>query len=391
MRASHPGLALPLLVAAACATSAPSQTPLMSEGAAVSAAALRIRMRALAPPLIASVELTADEIRTSSTDPVIQRRAIVWKLNTSSALYRQLFAEFPMAGLLDCWAMLIQAEQYFAKAESLNAVGAVRDQVLAEVKKMESRVEETFVWAAPSRDPRQVRAELAVWAGQHPVDGNLSTRRSIREDLAARTAGTELSAFASVGAAAEDLQGLIDRVDFLPTLVPKQSIWEAELAYQDFGSAQVVQMMKRADLALGHVDDMLRWLGGPSLDGFADRQRQAMLAAVERERLALTALVETEQNALSTLADRERVALVEDLRRERIAATADVRQAATESIGRASLAAKDVIDHLVLRLALLFAGAILLWGGVAALLGRRSRAHHTSGPDARVDVGLPPP
>ncbi|MGZ6029219.1 MAG: hypothetical protein ACXWK5_07350, partial [Myxococcaceae bacterium] len=98
-------LALPLLTATACATSAPSQTPLMkSGGASVSAEAMRVRMRALAPQMIASVELSAAEIRTSSTDPVIQRRAILWKLNTTSELYRQLFAEYPMAGLLDCWA-----------------------------------------------------------------------------------------------------------------------------------------------------------------------------------------------------------------------------------------------------------------------------------------------
>ena len=43
-------LALPLLAATACATSAPSQTALMkSGGASVSAEAMRIRMRALAP------------------------------------------------------------------------------------------------------------------------------------------------------------------------------------------------------------------------------------------------------------------------------------------------------------------------------------------------------
>ncbi len=296
-----------------------------------------------------------------------------------------------MAGLLDCWAMLIQAEQYLSSAQAENELGPVREQVLAEVRKMESRVEDTFVWAAPDRDPKEVRAALGRWASKHPVEGNLSTRRSIREDLAARTAGPELSAFASVGAATEELQGLIDRMDFLPTLVPKQSIWEAELAYQDFGSPEMVRLMGRADLALAHVDDMVRWLGGPSLDGFADRQREAMMAAVERERLALTALVEAEEGALSALAERERLAMIEDLRKERIAATADVRQAVTESIGRASVAAKDVIDHLLLRLAVLVAGAILLGGGVATLVRRRIRAQGTSGPDARVDVGLRPP
>jgi hypothetical protein len=379
-------LALPLLVAAACATSAPKQTPLMQEGAAVSAEALRIRMRALAPPLIAGVELSADEIRTSSTDPVIQRRAILWKLNTTSALYRQLFAEDPMAGLLDCWAMLIQGEQYLASPRAQAELGAAREPVLVQVKIMEQRVEGTFRWAAPARDPAEIRAGLTRWATRYPIEGSLSARRSIREDLADRTAGPELSAFASVGVAADELKGILARMDFLPTLVPKQSIWEAELAYEDFGDPKMTQLLNRADLTLGRVDSMLQWLGGPSLEGFADRQRSALLAAVDRERMALEALVNAENETVSGLVARERTLLLEQVQKERIAATADVRQAAAESIGKAQLAAQDVIDHLLLRLALLVAGAILLWGAVAAFLRRRAGAR-----GARVDVGLPPP
>lgn len=379
-------LALPLLVAAGCATTAPKQTALMQEGAAVSAEALRIRMRALAPQLIAGVELSADDIRTSSTDPVIQRRAILWKLNTTSELYRQLFAEDPMAGLLDCWAMMIQGEQYLASPRSQTELGAAREPVLVQVKIMDQRVEETFRWAAPARDPAEIRAALTRWATRYPIEGSLLARRSIREDLADRTAGPELSAFASVGVATDELKGLLARMDFLPTLLPKQAIWQAELAYEDFGDPKVAQLLNRTDVAMGRVDRMLEWLGGPDLNAFADRQRSALLAAVDHERVALEALVNAEHEKMSTLVARERTVLLEQVQKERIAATADVRQAAAESIGKAQLAAKDVIDHLLLRLALLVAGAILLWGGVAALLRRRAEAR-----GERVDVGLPPP
>ena len=124
------------------------------------------------------------------------------------------------------------------------------------------------------------------------MEGNLATRQSLVEDIADRTANPELSAFQSVGVASDNLAGIVARLDFLPAVLPKQSIWEAELAYQDYGEAQVRQMLKRADLALDRVDRVLLWLGGPGLDGFAERQRIAMMAAVDRERLALTELVE---------------------------------------------------------------------------------------------------
>ena len=389
-------LALPLLTATACATSAPSQTPLMKAGgASVSAEAMRVRMRALAPPMIASVESAADQIRTSSTDPAVQRRALVWKLNTTNSLYRDLFSEDPAAGLMDCWAMLIQGEQFLSSPQAERELGPPREQALVQLEKMEARIVETVRWAAPNRDPAKLRAELVVWASAHPLEGNLAMRRSLREDLAARTAGPELSAFESVGVVSDNLEGIIARMDYLPSILPKQSIWEAELAYQDFGMVQVNQMMKRADMAMDRVDRILEWMGGPNLDAFAERQRTAMLEAVDRERLALTSLVEAEQNKLDELVARERATVLEEVRKERIAATADVRRAAAESIGEASLAAKGVIDHLVLRLAFLFAGSILLAGGVAYLLRRRaesSSAHEVAMPSGDpVDAGLRKP
>jgi hypothetical protein len=389
-------LALPLLAATACATSAPSQTPLMkSAGVSVSAEAMRVRMRALAPQMIASLEYAADQIRTSSIDPVVQRRALVWKLNTSTELYRELFSEDPAAGLMDCWAMLIQVEQFLSSPQAERELGPPREQALAQLEKMEVRVVETVRWAAPNRDPAKLRAELVTWASTHPVEGNLATRRSLREDLAARTAGPELSAFENVGVASDNLEGIIARMDYLPSILPKQSIWEAELAYQDFGLVQVNQMMKRADMAMDRVDRILEWMGGPNLDSFAERERTAMVEAVDRERLALTALVDAEQNKIEQLIARERATVLEEVRKERIAATADVRRAAAESITEASLAAKGVIDHMVLRLALLFAGSILLAGAVAYGVRRLGRARSvgevavTSG--APIDLGLRKP
>ena len=225
------------------------------------------------------------------------------------------------------------------------------------------------------------------------MEGNLATRQSLVEDIADRTANPELSAFQSVGVVSDNVAGIVARLDFLPAVLPKQSIWEAELAYQDYGEAQVRQ--KRADLALDRVDHLLVWLGGPDLDDFAERQRIAMIAAVDRERLALTELVDAEQGQLSEMIARERASVLEAVRTERLAATADVRQAAAESIGNANVAAQQVIDHLVLRLAMLFAGSILLWGAVANLVRRRAPERGSPAswcPVARgSDLGLPKP
>ena len=267
--------------------------------------------------MIASVEYAADQIRTSSTDPAVQRRALVWKLNTTTALYRQLFSEDPAAGLMDCWAMLIQGEQFLSSPQAERELGPPREQALAQLEKMEARVVETVRWAAPSRDPAKLRAELVIWASAHPVEGNLATRRSLREDLAARTAGPELSAFENVGVVSDNLRGSSPGWTISPASSPSSPSGRRSSPTRTSGMVQVNQMMKRADMAMDRVDRILEWMGGPNLDAFAERQRTAMFEAVDRERLALTGLVDAEQNKLEELISRERTTVLEEVRKER--------------------------------------------------------------------------
>ncbi len=348
-------------------------------GASVSAEAMRIRMRALGPQMIARLERAADGIRRSSNDPRIRRAATTWKLNTVSALYRELFSQHPMAGLLDAWAMLIQMEGFLSSPAARADFGAAAAEALAAVQDLERRVEETFRWAEPGRDPAAVRAEIARWAEAHPIDGSLAARRSLREDLAARTAGDALSGFAAAAAVEEDVQGIIARMDFLPTLLPKQSMWEAEIAYQEYAEPRVEQVLQRADAALARLDHVLRWLGGPGLQALAAEEREALMDAVDEQRVAVGELVAAERGELGALIARERAAILEDLRKERAAATEDIRRIAAAATDDAARAAKGLVDHLLLRAALLVAGAILLWGAVAFLVRRAGAGRPQAG------------
>jgi len=368
-------LSFAVTFAAACATSAPKQTAFMKEeGVAVSAEAMRVRVRAVAPSMMAEVEGAADRIRLSSADPRIQRAAVAWKLNTASALYRELFSQEPLAGLLDAWAMLIQMEDYLSRPEVKVDFGTAGAEALATTRDLEGRIEETLRWAVPGRDLAKVRVEIARWALAHPLDRSLAARRTLREDLAQRAAGEELSAFSAISAAQEDIQGIIARMDFLPTILPKQFLWEAELAYEDLAEPRVAQMLQRADAALGRAEQVVRWLGGTGLHELATEEREALMAAVNEQRLALGELVDEERSKVANLVASERATILEELRTERVAITEDARHVAKAATDDAAHAAKDVANYVLLRVALLVAGAILLWGVVAFLVRRTGPA-----------------
>jgi hypothetical protein len=370
----RPALALASALLAACATTPPAQTKIMKEsGVVVTAEALRTRLRAMAPSAIGRIERAADAIRDGSSDPAVQRRALILKINAVPVLYQAFYSQQPGAGLADAWAFLIQLEHYAESADGKAAFGPGAPELLAAARDLDARIEETYRWAVPDRDPAPLRARLEAWARQHPTDGNIASRRSLREDLATRIAGDELSAFEAVGVAEEDLRGLIARIDFLPTMVPRQAIWEAELAFEDQGAPRVEQVLRRADAALQRLDHVIAWMGGPGLEGLADKERKALMDAVTEQRQALESLVDAQREQVTRFASQERAQIMAEIDRLRVAAMEDVRRVAKEATEEAARKTSEVVDRALLRAALIVAGAILLWGAVSWVLRRGGR------------------
>src|SRR5262249_15319074 len=82
-----PGTSLALILVAggffgSCVSTAPPRQSAAQEKVGmgtVSAAELRTRIYELAERLGGTVEVAADQIRAKSTDPVVRRRALLWK------------------------------------------------------------------------------------------------------------------------------------------------------------------------------------------------------------------------------------------------------------------------------------------------------------------------
>ena len=370
MRAPIPLVALALL--AACAT-VPTQTKFMrQEGVEVSSEAIRMRLRAEAIPFTGLMAQAADAAREASPDPAVRRRALVWKVNVIPALYRSLFNQRPLLALLDTWALLLQAESYLESSEGRAAFGPGVADVLATTRELELRVQEIARWAAPGRDLAKVRASIQSWAEKHPVRLTFATRDSIEQFVLEIAPSEELSAFAVVGRMSEGVDGLISRMDFLPVMVPNQVTWQAELAYVDLIDPRLGVALQRGEEALAKVDRMLAWLDGPGLEGFADRQRVALMDKLATARIEIERILDAERANLRSFVDEERNAVFEQLRQERIAIMADAQRLTDHATAEAATRAKEIVDHALVRVAWIL-GAVLIVLLAAAFLVRRRR------------------
>ena len=175
------------LLTVACAT-VPVQSEFMEQqGVKVSSEALRTRLRSEVIPFTGLMEQAADSARAASTDPAVQRRLLVWKINVVPALYRTLFNQRPMVALLDTWTLLLQVEGYLRSPQGKATMGPGSPQVLATAIDLESRVQEIVAWAAPGRDLKKVRAMLERWADEHPVQSTFATRDGVEQYLSTVT------------------------------------------------------------------------------------------------------------------------------------------------------------------------------------------------------------
>jgi hypothetical protein len=353
----------------ACAT-APTQTAFMKEqGVSVSADALRMRLRAQAVPFTGVMAHAADE--AAALDPAAARRALVWKINVIPALYEALFDQRPLVGLLDTWALLVQAEDYLSSPEGKAAFGGGAGVMLEAARDLQRRLKVVAEWAAPHRDLASVEARLRAWAARHPVKATFSTRESIDDQLATVLPPDDAGLAALASGVGESLDGIVARLDFLPVMVPHQAIWQAELAYVDLVDPRMEAALRRGDEALRRVDSMVGWLGGPGLDAFADRQREALFDALDEERLAIESAVEGERAAVFAFATREREAAMAQVRAERIAAMEDLRRLVDQVGADAEARARSVVDHALWRLAAILAVAVVAGAALVAWSRRR--------------------
>lgn len=360
-------------VLVACAT-VPTQTKFMqAQGVQVSSEALRLRLRSEAIPFTGLMEQAADAAALEATSPEQRRRALVWKINVVPALYRTLFNQRALVALVDTWALLVQAEDHLESQEGKEAFGPGSAVVLATTRDLQLRIQAIARWAVPDRDLAAVDAKVREWASEHPVRLSFATRDSIEQYLATVKPSEPISAFAMVGMMSEDLEGLISRVDFLPVMVPRQATWQAELAYLDLMDPRLELALTRGGEALQRVDDMIAWLGTTGLEGFAEEQRVQLLRAFASERVEIERLLERQRAGVEVFVGRERAEIAALVQRERLAAMADAQRLADHATAEAARKARELVDHVILRVAILL-GAVLVAVLVIVLVARRRPA-----------------
>ena len=356
-------LSLPLL--SGCRTMAPRQATVIEEVGDVDVSRQRLRVAAMNSMYLymSSVELTADSIIGTATDPDVRRNALAWKTNAIPAIQRAMLYPDPLVAFVDGWAMTVQMREYFEEGNGRGLFGPEQPHAVSSSRRMEMATDTAVAARLQPEVYDRLRRFVYDWAAQYPLDNPLFLRRSLTEAVAEELGEVRAGGLGTVGSMAEMAQDFQQMAQVYAGYMPKEILWQSELLIASLTDSL------RFDTLLAAIDRMAVMEATTSFlretPALLAEEREAVFREVQEERTEM--LREIDRQRLMTLqeilawARVEREAMLEEM--------ASIVGNEGEALGEITRA---VVDHVFLRL--LQVGAVLV---LLALLGfwviRRAR------------------
>ena len=341
----------------------PQQTGLMAQmNITASATELRARMGEFGRRFAAYLEVSADSVIEATSDPSIQRSAILYKLSAIPAAHDAALRSDPLLAGWDMWAFLLQLRQFASSEDGTRVFGEYNDIVVRGIDEATAKFDELAdAVTGGERDSAGV-ARVQAWVDDHPIENVPFVRPSIIGEAAGLLGGG-----GGLGSMVVGLEGSLSRLEqrvaYLSETAFKQAVWVGQIAVRN-GMAldEVTRFFDLMDASTSFLEEF------PSM---LTEHRVAVIDAIGRERY--TVMLELERLRGETIAElsRERVAILDALAAERaIVMDGFAGERAAVMAGVDSLANQVIdrqyklVDHIFWRLLQL--AAVL---GVLALVG----------------------
>lgn len=219
-----------LLFAVGCVTT-PTRSALQQRvgTSGVTAGELRVQVRERVPRYVGALERLADDAGVEASSLTARAPITRFEIEATTQMQLALFRPDPLGAVIDAWALTLQLREYLERMASRGEISegqrALADRSL---DAMTLDLESLFGQAVGSQEVSLARTKVTRWVRQHPIQA-LSTRPSTVGLLASVTGRSRsMSVGAAAGSLVELSQDLVDRLDALTALVPRQARWQAE-------------------------------------------------------------------------------------------------------------------------------------------------------------------
>jgi hypothetical protein len=284
----------------ACSSS-PKMTPLMEYAGVTetTTAELRIRMHEFAVRYPVIIEEAAYKIVSGTEDPQVLKKALLWKIYAIPAYNKAMFRVDPFAALIDTWAVTVQMRDYFESGPGAGSFGDLQHHALDATQGMENELIYIATRALGEDGVKEAKEDIYAWAREHPIQSHFFVRDSVIPLVAHVMAGSNRGWIEDFESLQENLQELRLRLTIYTDFIPRQVMWQLELAsiglIEDVDVQTALRDISELRAAISRTDSSLtsgfdRTAGSIddvnySISGGFDRLGETLLSGIHTERI----------------------------------------------------------------------------------------------------------
>lgn len=380
------------VVATACLNSKqPARTGLLAQQDNVRATETEvwIRLDNFAGSYIRAVELAADRIRASTTNPVLRRLTLEWKINVSNSVMQSTSHPDAVIAILDTWTLLYQFRDYVASSAFAAITGEYQGELLSNYDRILGEYDAMIGAMTVSGDAPTARAFAERFAREHPFERG-GVRPSALTEMISEVPQESRGALASVTALTKTFETLSSRVAIYTDLIPKMARWHAELVLEDPRYATLIDdthtTLNEVRGSLGEITTIVR--DSPALDERFEASVGSVVAGlqdavvqleriVNAQRRQVEGLVDSQRELATGFVSAERAVILDAVSTQLDTVTARVDELAARTVDDAGVTAQEVVEQAygrALRLLIVLLVGLLVLMLVHRFLYRRTTA-----------------
>lgn len=255
---------------------------------------------------------SADSIMLISSDPSIDREALIWKMNAIPVANTAIYNSDPFLGFIDIAVFTYQMKMYFESGAGKDLFGDQKVIAIHALDILWEDLEKIGTNLAPDNDISEGVKSVIEFAEQHPITSSYFVRQST---IPLMTKIQEAEKITFKGLAVDMSQSLDEmrsQISSYMEVLPKQVRWETEYIINN--TLNHSDLTKRVDSLFRLLERSVLVLESSS--ELVDNQRQAAFKDISKERLAITDLIRQERQIILDEIKSERAIIMDELTKQ---------------------------------------------------------------------------
>ncbi|MCH4824156.1 hypothetical protein ML462_13335 [Gramella lutea] len=307
-----------------------------------------------------SITESADSIMQLSSDPVIDREALIWKLNSIPIANTAIYNSDPFLGYIDMAVFTYQLKLYFENGAGKNLFGSHQDIAIQTMDSLWKDLLDIGRNLVPDNDISEGTKLVTDFAEEHPLHSSYFVRQSTIP-LMTKIQTAEKVTFKGL---AEDMSQNLDQMrsqlgSYMEVL-PKQVRWESEYLINNTMTNPV--LTSRFDSLTNLLERSVVLL--ESTPSLIDTQRETAFEDIRNERIAVINALQQEREIIFEEIKKEReivlAELSEQINLQREATFKDLTALTNQSIDTTFNRTEEIIDKLFWRTIVLISILLVL-------------------------------